>query len=77
MKSYKKYEIQSRIIITTKNILGFKKVKKSESWLHWKYYKTMEGMLQALRYYKNTFSGAAYSGKNNVYTWEFRPAHNN
>ena len=64
-------------MITTKNIFGFKKVKKSNDWSHWKFYKTMTGMLQALKHYKNTFNGPTYSGKNNDYTWEFRPAHNN
>ena len=69
----KAFEIQTRITIISKGLFGIKKTKKSDYWEHWKYYKTMSAVLEALKYYKtqNYFSDF---GKN-CYRWEFRPAH--
>lgn len=62
------YELQVQICYIEKLWWG-NKIKRSKEWIHWNYYKTMTGMLAALRFFKtqnyNTLK----------HKWKFRPAH--
>lgn len=70
------YELQVSLVKKHKvgfiaRIFGFKE-KESKYWQHWKYYKTMGGVLAALKDHKNR---AANTKGNCQYNWHYRPAH--
>ena len=68
----KHYEIQVRIVYVEKTLFGHKE-KRSKEWSHWQYYKTMGGVLDALKHYKNINYSTIFN--NSEYKWDFRPAH--
>ena len=68
----KRFEIQVRIVYVQKTLFGHT-VKKSKEWSHWQYYKTMKGLLDALKHYKATNNSTIFN--KSKYRWDFRPAH--
>lgn len=68
----KLFEIQVRIVYVQKTFFGHKE-KRSKEWGHWKYYKTMNGVLAALKHFKETDYSTIF--KKSKYKWDFRPAH--
>ncbi len=67
------YEIQVRIVYVSKKLFFGSEIKKSKDWSHWKYYKTMAGMLDALRHFKLQIYSTLI--KNSEFKWDFRATH--